>query len=220
MTEASRSAVEEMRVPVWDPVVRIGHWTLVVAFAVAYLTAEEETGSLNVFHVWGGYVVGAIVALRVLWGFVGPRYARFTDFIRGPITALGYLVDLILGRARRYVGHSPAGGAMVIALLACLAATAATGVIAYGEAGKRPLAAEATIVVNAAYAVENEGGRNAVGAEGSKGRESAVAELHDALANITLALVILHVLGVGLASYAHRENLVMAMVSGKKRAAE
>ena len=219
MNEPSRLSVQAAPVSVWDPLVRFGHWALVIAFAVAYLSAEEETGSTDVLHVWGGYAVGAIVVLRVLWGFVGPRYARFSDFMCGPIAALRYLVDLIAGRARRYVGHSPAGGAMLIALLAFLAATVATGVIAYGEAGKGPLAARGAIVVNAASAEENEG-RSAVGAEGPEGRNTAVGELHGALANITLALVILHVLGVGVASFAHRENLVAAMVTGKKRAGD
>ena len=218
MNETYRPSARAMPVTVWDPLVRFGHWALVIAFAVAYVTAEEETGSTDVLHVWGGYAVGAIVVLRVLWGFVGPRYARFSDFICGPIAALRYLVDLISGRARRYVGHSPAGGAMVIALLACLAATVVTGVMAYGEAGKGPLAAEAAIVVNAAYAEENPADRGAVETEVSEGRRTVVGEVHGALANITLGLVILHVLGVGFASFAHRENLVAAMVTGKKRA--
>jgi cytochrome b len=120
-----------------DPLVRFGHWALVAAFAVAYLSAEEEAGGLDPLHVWGGYVVGALVVLRVVWG---PRHARFSDVVRSPIVALAYFRDLLYGRARRYVGHSPAGGAMVIALLLCLAATVATGLMAYGEEGKGPLA--------------------------------------------------------------------------------
>jgi cytochrome b len=88
---------------------------LAAAFVVAYLSAEEEAGGPDPLHVWGGYVVGAIVVLRVVWGFVGPRHARFSDFVRSPIVALAYFRDLLYGHARRYIGHSPAGGAMVIA---------------------------------------------------------------------------------------------------------
>jgi cytochrome b len=216
MTATSATSVRTTYLAVWDPIVRYGHWALVVAFAIAFLTAEEEGGSPHALHVWGGYIVGAIVVLRVLWGFVGPNYARFSDFVCGPITALRYLVDLFRGHARRYLGHSPAGGAMVIALLVCLAGTVATGVIAYGERGKGPLAGDAAVIATVAQAEENEGGGKA---EGAEGKRSIVSELHGALANITLALVVVHVLGVGLASYAHRENLVAAMLTGKKSAA-
>jgi cytochrome b len=135
---------------VWDPLVRFGHWALVAAFAVAYLSAEEEAGGHDPLHVWGGYVVGAIVVLRVVWGFVGPAHARFSDFVRSPMVALAYFIDLLYGRARRYVGHSPAGGAMVIGLLVCLAATVTTGLMAYEEQGKGPLAA--VLVTDAAMA--------------------------------------------------------------------
>ncbi len=213
---SERSIRATTSVAVWDPIVRYGHWALVVAFAIAFLTAEEEGGSPHALHVWGGYIVGAIVVLRVLWGFVGPNYARFSDFVCGPIAAARYLVDLLAGHARRFLGHSPAGGAMVIALLVCLAGTVATGVVAYGERGKGPLAADGAVVTAVAHAEENEGGL----AEGAEGGKSIVGEVHGALANITLALVVLHVLGVGLASYAHRENLIAAMLTGQKRAAE
>lgn len=219
MNGVPSKAVQLRWIAVWDPAVRIGHWALVAAFAVAYLSAEEESGSPNALHVWGGYTVGAIVLLRVIWGFVGPQYARFGDFICDPVAALRYLVDLITGRARRYLGHSPAGGTMVIVLVVFLAATVATGVVAYGELGKGPLAADGAAVTTVAHAEENEGAGGGE-AEGSRGEKSIVGEVHGALANITLALIILHVLGVGLASYAHRENLVAAMLTGRKRAAE
>lgn len=102
-------------------------------------------------------------------------------------------------------------------LLACLAGTVATGIVAYGERGQGPLAADGAVITAVGHAEENEaGGGEAKGAEG----KSIVGELHGALANITLAVVVLHIFGVGLASYAHRENLFAAMVSGKKRAAE
>jgi cytochrome b len=175
---------------VWDPLVRLGHWALVAAFTIAYLSAEEEAGGPVSLHVWGGYAVGAIVVVRVLWGFVGPRHARFGDFVRGPIETFVYLRDLFLGRARRYVGHSPAGGAMVIALLVCLGATVATGMMAYGEQGKGRLAGN-----------------------------GAMGELHSLLANITVALVVAHIFGVAAASFVHRENLVLAMITGRKRRA-
>ena len=218
MYDASSTSVGTRSVAVWDPFVRLGHWALVAAFAIAYLSAEEEGGTPHALHVWGGYVVGAIVVLRALWGFAGPKYARFSDFFCGPVAAIRYLKDLAAGHARRHLGHSPAGGAMVIALLVCLAGTVATGVVAYGERGRGPLAAEGA-VVTVAHTEQNEGTGGGE-AEGAKGAKSIVGEVHGALANITLALVVLHLLGVGLASYAHRENLVAAMLTGKKRAAE
>ncbi len=208
------------RIAVWDPVVRYGHWLLVIAFGVAYLTAEEEGGGAELVHVWAGYVVGLIVVLRVLWGFIGPRWARFQDFVFGPLTSAQYLVDLLRWRARRYLGHSPAGGLMVVLLLLSLAATVVTGLMAYGDRGKGPLAAVGTPLVAAAYADEDEGGRPDgpnTRRNGGNG-DSAVGELHSALANITLALAVLHVIGVGLASVVHHENLVRAMIDGRKRA--
>ena len=126
-SETIRTAPRPDTILVWDPLVRFGHGALVAAFTVAYVSGEDEADAL---HVWGGYVVGAIVVVWVVWvvwGFVGPHHARFTDFVRSPIVAVAYFIDLLYGRGRRYIGHSPAGGAMVIALLACLAATVATG---------------------------------------------------------------------------------------------
>ena len=166
--------------------------------------------------MWGGYVVGAIVVLRVVWGFVGPRHARFSDFVRSPIVALTYFLDLLYGRARRYVGHSPAGGAMVIALLVCLAATVATGLIAYGEEDKGPLT---VVMVTDTNANGNEAGHRALAEKRGGETESTIGELHGLMANITVTLVLAHIFGVAVASFVHKENLVLAMITGRKRRA-
>lgn len=177
---------------VWDPFVRVFHWALVIAFTLAYLLTDEDV--LKV-HVWAGYVVGALVLARVTWGFVGPRHARFSDFVYAPATTLRYVRDLVLFRAERHLGHSPGGGAMVVLLLVFLAATVITGLVVYGgdqQAG--PLAGMFT-----------------------KATGEAVEEVHELIANITLALVFAHIAAVILASFVHRENLVRAMVTGYKR---
>jgi cytochrome b len=202
---------------VWDPLVRVGHWALVAAFAVAYLTEDDPLG----VHVWAGYVVGVILVVRLAWGFVGPRYARFSDFVRGPSQVLVYLRDLVFFRARRYLGHSPGGGAMVIALLVCLAATVGTGLVLYGkEERSGPLAPLFTAdagprmaVVIPAAADEKERRRGGT----RKAEDKTLEEVHDFFANLTLILIGFHVAGVLLASLVHRENLIGAMITGYKR---
>ena len=121
------STADQKQVYVWDWFVRTFHWCLVIAFTVAFLT-EEDTLSL---HVWAGYVVGILVIARVLWGFVGPPRARFSDFVYRPIATISYISDLIRSRSVRYLGHSPGGGGMIILLLVLLAVTVLTGMIVY-----------------------------------------------------------------------------------------
>jgi cytochrome b len=190
-------------------------------FAIAYLTGDDDGGWLEGLHVWSGYAVGTIVTVRVLWGVVGSRHARFSDFAYGPRAVLRYLNDLVRGHARRYIGHSPAGGAMIIALLLCLAGTVGTGLVVYGDRGKGPLADAGGTVIARAYADEHEGGRRQGRSQRSGGlAESALGELHATLANITLLLIALHILGVVVTSVIHRENLVAAMINGEKRGAD
>lgn len=116
------------RVRVWDHFVRAAHWTMALGFLIAYVTEED----LLVLHLWAGYLVGALVVLRLLWGLVGTRHARFTDFLYRPGKIRGYLVDLISLRSRRYLGHSPAGGAMAMALWCGLLALTASGILLDG----------------------------------------------------------------------------------------
>lgn len=110
---------------VWDPLVRIFHWALVAAFTIAFATGDE----LPRLHEMTGYTIFGLVALRVLWGFIGTRHARFSDFVVGPRAVIGYLRDVAGFRAKRHVGHNPAGGAMILLLLVTLMMTAATGLL-------------------------------------------------------------------------------------------
>lgn len=108
---------------VWDPLVRIFHWSLVFSFAVAWFTSESRDD----IHYWAGYCAAALVFMRLLWGLVGTPYARFSQFIRDPRIVGRYLFAILSGSEARYVGHNPAGGAMVLALIAAIAVTAVTG---------------------------------------------------------------------------------------------
>lgn len=168
-------------VKVWDPFVRVFHWSLVALFVVAYATGDE----VEKVHIATGYAIAGLLALRIVWGFVGPRHARFADFVHSPREALAYMRDALLMRARRYIGHNPAGGLMVVALIGMLVGTCVTGYL---------------MTTDAYWGSE------------------ALEEVHGAMANATIALIVLHVLGVLAASFEHRENLVKAMVTGRKRA--
>ncbi len=194
------------KVRIWDPLIRVFHWSLVAAFVVAYLSAEE----LSTVHEIAGYAVAGLIAFRLIWGIVGSRYARFTQFLRGPSETIGYLSDLVGGRERRYLGHNPAGAVMVVALLLTLAGTAFTGWL-LEEGGRIALLPDLPQIVSPAFADDDDEG---VGARSSE----AVKEVHEVLANLMLLLIALHVGGVVLASFRHDENLARSMLTGDKRA--
>jgi cytochrome b len=182
-------------VVVWDPLVRLFHWSLVASFAVAYLSGEGEWLSL---HAWFGYIIGGLILFRLLWGMVGPRHARFTDFVYTPATTLAYSRDLLRGQARRYLGHNPLGGAMTVALLVMLVLVTITGLLLYGATeAAGPLA---DLMLNTSHWAAE-----------------ALEEIHEFFSNLTVLLIALHIGGVLVSSLVHRENLVRSMISGRKR---
>jgi len=184
---------------VWDPLVRTGHWLLATAVIVAWFVDEPLW-----LHSWLGYIAIALVLVRIVWGFVGPDYARFARFVRGPRVAFAYFTDLIRFSSKRYLGHSPAGAVMIIALLVMVAVTAVTGMVSLAATrGEGPLAGVITKVERA---------------NTEEDHELFIEEVHETAANFTMVLVLLHFAGVALASFTHRENLVVAMITGRKRA--
>lgn len=121
---AAQSAAQgAAQIKVWDPLVRIFHWSLVMSFLVAWISADEW----DRLHEWAGYAVMGLIAFRVVWGVIGTRYARFSNFVCRRDTVIRYLKDVFLFRAKRYLGHNPAGGLMVIVLLVMLSFLFATG---------------------------------------------------------------------------------------------
>jgi cytochrome b len=168
------------RIPVWDPFVRIGHWTLVAGIIAAWITAE----GFGVVHEVIGYAVLAVVAARVAWGFTGSRYARFSQFVRGLAPTLSYGRRVLSRTEPRHVGHNPLGAWMIVALLLTITMACLSG---------------ALYTTDRYWGVE------------------WVEELHEASAIAVLVLAAIHVCGVIAASLRHREDLIGAMVHGRKR---
>jgi cytochrome b len=209
----------EVRTRVWDPLVRLFHWSLVVLFTIAYFTGEED----SLLHIYSSYAIIGLLVLRIVWGLVGTRHARFSDFLYSPRRAWRYLRSLVSREPEHYTGHTPAGGWMIIALLISLALTSASGLKVYGLEGHGPLAAAGAgsglALVAPAYADDNEDDEHE-GREGHAGdgeeAEEFWEEIHEFFANFTVLLIFIHVAGVIVASAVHRENLVKAMITGDK----
>jgi cytochrome b len=184
----------EIQVKVWDPYVRFSHWTVVILFTVAWFTEDHYM----LAHVWSGYFIGLLVALRVGWGFIGPVHARFTDFVHGPTVVINDLKDTVALKPAHTMGHSPLAGAMIMVLLFGLCLVVGSGVIGYGMSwGAGPFGFLKAIF-----------GR-------SLGK--ALLEVHEVLASGFLALIAIHFCGVILSSLLHGENLIWSMITGKKR---
>ncbi len=198
----------QKQIPVWDILIRIFHWSLVLAFTIAYLSEDD----FEDLHVYSGYVVLGLISFRVLWGFIGTRYARFSNFIYPFAETKKYLSSLLSREPKHYLGHNPAGGLMVVALLLSLFATTVSGLKVYGVEGHGPLADNGyeISIISEARADDDEGKHE------DSPEEEFWEEIHEFFAEFTLLLIFIHIAGVLLASLIHGENLVRAMITGKK----
>ncbi len=177
---------------IWDLPTRLFHWLFAAACIVAWFSGDDAR--YTHLHTFAGYTALALLLFRLLWGFKGGRYALFTQFVGRPATVVSHLKNLLQSPRKRHLGHNPAGGWAVIALLTLVALLGISGIaVLGGEEGFGPLAGALSI------------------AQGV-----AIHEMHEALAWALLAMVLLHLAGVALESLLQRENLPRAMITGNK----
>ena len=181
-----------MKILVWDVPTRLFHWLFALSFLGAWVTAEWD--NYRDIHVFLGYVFFGLLVFRLIWGIVGSRYARFGSFLFGPVEGFKYLLGIISRNTRRYLGHNPAGAWAIYLLLVLGVAVSLTGIALLGGEEQHGVFTGFT-----AFA----GGE-------------AMEEVHEALATTMLCIVIGHIIGVFAESWAHRENLARAMVTGIK----
>ena len=187
---------DKQRLFVWDAPTRLFHWIVVASVIVAWATGEAESDFWFDVHLAAGYTVLAALIFRVVWGFAGSRHALFSDFVRRWPVVRDYTRKLLGLRPPHSVGHNPLGGWMVILLLIVLAGLVGTGLFG-GEADEAEVGPLAHLVAP-------------VLAE-------ALVEVHEALFNVLLVLVGIHIAGVIVDIVLTRDNLVLAMITGYKR---
>lgn len=210
---------------VWDPFVRLFHWSLVTCFFIAYLSGEEE----SLIHIYSGYAVIILVLSRMIWGFIGTKYARFSQFTYKPASVIRYLKDFAVGQPQHYTGHNPAAAWMIFTLLFCLILTSLSGLKVYGIEGYGPLASSSATssVQTADFSLIRDAHAKDYNKKANReyyrslrddheDAEEVWEEIHEFFASLTLFLVFVHVAGAVVAGRVHRENLIKAMITGTK----
>jgi len=179
-------------VKAWDPLVRVFHWSLVFFFLLAFVTEDDWMN----LHVWAGYAASMLIGFRLLWGLIGTRNARFLTFVKSPAFVKRHLRDMLSMKPPHYLGHNPVAAVMVVALLVSITLVAFSGMVLIASEGQGPLAGTLFAGLNG----------------------EAIEEIHEFFANFTLLLVFAHVAGVVVSSFMEGENLVRAMITGRKKA--
>lgn len=171
--------------PVWDLPTRLFHWAVVFIVALAWWSAEEERYSI---HEWAGYSLLTLLLTRIVWGFIGSRHSRFSDFLAGPSSIVAFLK----GAAPNSPGHNPLGGWSVVALLGLLLLQAVSGLFNTDD-----------VFFNGPLYYAAEGGfRDAMG------------QVHDIAFNVLLGLVGLHLVVVFYHQWVKRDGMIRAMITG------
>lgn len=198
MTESQQSALElverrktrEPIIKVWDWAVRIGHWLMVLFFAIIYLRYRKFP-----IHAYAGYLMLILVVFRIVWGMIGTKAAKFATFLYTPAEVLAYSRQMLHGHAGYYASHNPMGSWMVYALLTMMLVNGVLGLMLYSSGQQL----------------------GPLGAMVPEDWEDLLKGMHKVLGHVTAAFVAMHIAGVLWAARAHRENYVLAMITGHKR---
>lgn len=177
-------------VTVWDPFVRVFHWSLAFFFFLVYITEDDWM----TIHSYAGYTLISLITFRIIWGLLGTHHARFSNFVTSFRNVKAYLKQILSGNEKHYVGHNPAGGLMIIILLICIFLTTFSGMSVFATEGYGPFAT--TFI--------------------SQWPEDFLEGIHEFCANLTVLMVIVHICGVLVSSLLHKENLIKSMITGKK----
>jgi cytochrome b len=216
----------------WDIFVRVFHWSLVTLVLAAFISSDDG----GPIHVKVGYAIIAIVLMRIVWGFIGTKHARFTDFVKGPRKVLAYLKGLLTGHPSYVFGHNPAGGLMIVAILFTLLVVGLTGIkTEEGERAEHALKSGDSVgfsLVRSAYADDDfferdhddydddHGKRGVYRSDGNERSGGANHELweeaHEFSAFFLLGLIFVHVAAVLLTWLIYGENLIKSMITGRK----
>jgi cytochrome b len=194
-SSAVTSARHTAELKIWDLPTRVFHWLLVLSFAAAYVTNWLGV-SYFTYHLWAGYFVVILLVFRILWGIVGTHHAQFINFVRHPLESVKYAFQLAKGKSKSYPGHNPLGALMVLTLLLVLLLQAVTGLFANDE----------IFNIGPLYGYI------------SHELSLKLTAVHKELFYWILGAVVLHVAAVLFYVLVKRENLVKAMVTGKKPA--
>jgi len=181
-------------VAIWDLPTRLFHWALVAFVACNLFFISPRGGLHTLLHFIAGFAIAGLLLFRLTWGFIGSPRSRFADFLRPWQAVKNYVGRLVRFDPPHSIGHNPLGGWMVAVLLACLTGIVATGLFATGRRAAGPFA---HLLAPA--------------------QSHQVGEVHQLISNLLIGLVALHVAGVLVDWLLTRDNLVMAMITGRKR---
>ena len=185
---------EGNRLFVWDLPVRLFHWCLVICVATAAITGFLAPENWLAVHYWSGSIIGFLVLFRLGWGLIGTRYAKFSSFSFPVRETIAHIRGVLCRQPSHYIGHNPAGGLMVFALLVVLSALTISGLVVLG--GQENIGILAGFISFATAA--------------------NIYEFHETLAGLLLAMIAVHLVGVAVESLLSKQNLVQAMITGHK----